>query len=731
MKQLLQSFRTGELTIADVPPPALRRRGVLIRTAASLISAGTERTAVEFAKKNLVQKATSRPDLVQQVMDKVRREGLLSTIETVRNRLDHPLPLGYSSAGIVLEGGAEAPGFHPGDRIDCAGGGFASHAEVAFIPRNLAVPIAENVSWDAAAFVTIGAIAMQGVRQAGATIGSRVAVIGLGLLGQISLQILKASGCRTFGIDLNTTRVELAKSLGADEAVSNDSAVAAGAVFTGGRGFDAILITADTRDSGPLALAGELARDRAVVVAVGAIGMEIPRKPFYEKELDLRLSRSYGPGRYDASYEEQGNDYPYGYVRWTEQRNMQAVAELMADGSLKVEPLITHRFPISDAQRAYEVITGDAGEPFMGVVLTYPERPQQEREKSNAAVASATASSGAKIDRIRLGLIGAGQFAVSTLLPALKNLPQVELTAVSSAQGVSARAAADRFGIRECTTDVDAVLSNSTVNTVAILTRHSSHARLTCAALESGKNVFVEKPLALTPEELEAVGVSYRLAGENAGRAPSLTVGFNRRFAPLIKKLKESLSDIREPLLMQYRSNAGAIPASHWIQDPAEGGGRLLGEACHFIDLLLFLTGSEAISVFTRSVSDAGQYCQDNFVVTIECANGSVGTVLYAANGNRSFPKESLEVFGGGLAARLDDFRELTIHSGSKRTHIRSRLSADKGHRALWEALALHLTGTAPPPMTWEEIEASTHATLAAYRSLLTGKPVIIEGAGK
>lgn len=729
MKQLLQSFRTGELTIADVPQPALRRRGVLIRTEASLISAGTERTAVEFARKNLVQKASSRPDLVRQVMDKVHREGLVSTIETVRNRLDVPLPLGYSSAGTVIEVGAEAQGFRPGDRIACAGGGFASHAEVAFIPRNLAVVLPEGVSFEAGAFVTVGAVAMQGVRQAGVTVGSRVAVIGLGLLGQIAIQILKASGCRAFGIDLNEARVAGTKSLGADDAVSNDLAIAAGAAFTGGRGFDAILITADTRDSGPMDLAAELARDRGVVVAVGAVGMEISRKPFYEKELELRLSRSYGPGRYDAGYEEHGNDYPYGYVRWTEQRNMQSVAELMAEGKLKVEPLITHRFPVTDAERAYELITGKLGEPFMGVVLTYPERTDTEKVRERAV---APVPAGAKLDRVRLGVIGAGQFAVSTMLPALKRLPQIELVAISSAQGVSARAAANRFGFRDCTTDTDAVLSSAAVNTVAILTRHSSHARLACAALESGKHVFVEKPLALTVEELEAVGTSYRLSQENAGgQAPSLTVGFNRRFAPLIGKLRESLGAVREPLLMQYRSNAGAIPASHWIQNPAEGGGRLLGEACHFIDLLLYLAGSAPVRVYTRSTTDAGQYCQDNFVVTIECANGSVGTILYAANGNRSFPKESLEVFGGGLAARLDDFRELTIHSGSKRTQVRSRLAADKGHRGIWEALAAHLTNSGPAPMTWNEIDASTRATLAAHQSLLTGEPVMLDGAAQ
>lgn len=737
MKQVLQSFKTGELKVQELPAPSLRPRGILVQTRASLISAGTERMVLDFAEKNLLQKAKARPDLVRQVVDKVRREGLLPTMEAVQNRLDQSLPLGYSSAGTVIAAGAEAGDFQVGDRVACAGGGYASHAEIVYVPRNLAVKLPEAVTFEAASFVTLGAIALQGVRQSEAALGENVAVIGLGLLGQLTLQLLRAAGCRVFGIDLDPGRVQRALEIGADAAVLNASAVEQGTSFTGGRGFDRVLITADTQSDEPVTMAGELARDRGVVVAVGSVGLEVPRKLYYEKELDLRLSRSYGPGRYDAEYEEKGNDYPYGYVRWTEQRNMQAVVDLLAAGKLSVESLITHRFAIEEAMRAYEVVTGKSGAAFLGVVLTYPEALNYERtiwlprDKSKAATISSLGR-GAAIDCVTLGVLGAGNFANATLLPSIKGMEQLELVGIASANGVSSRAAAERFGFRYCSTDAAQILHDDAINTVAILTRHDRHAPQAIAALEAGKNVFVEKPLALSLQDLGLLEAAYELATEKAAStatsAPLLMVGFNRRFAPLVIELKEQVSKISEPLLINMRVNAGFLPSNHWLHDPAEGGGRLLGEGCHFLDLLLHFAAASPARITTLSLPAAGGYSHDNFVVTVEFANGSIGTVTYASNGDKRFGKELIEIFGGGLAARLDDYHHLIIHHGAKRIERSARLRADKGHRAEWQAIIAHLATGAKTPIAASELFLSTRMTLAAQQSLLAGEAIEFRG---
>lgn len=725
MKQVIQTFKTGELLVADVPTPTLRSRGILLHTRASLVSAGTERMVVDFAEKNMLQKAKARPDLVRQVFDKVQRDGLLTAVESVRNKLNQPLPLGYSSSGVVMKVGREAGALRVGDRVACAGGGYAGHAEMAYVPRNLAVSLPDKVSFEAGSFTTIGAIALQGIRQSEVVLGHKVAVIGLGLLGQLTVQMLKAAGCQVLGIDLNPQRVALALQSGADEVCTNQEALAYAQAFTLGRGFDAILITADTESNGPVELAGELARNRAIVVAVGAVGMDIPRKIYYEKELDFRLSRSYGPGRYDPEYEEKGQDYPYGYVRWTEQRNMEAFVQLLAEGKVKVEPLITHRFPIEWAYEAYELITGKTKEAFLGIVLTYPETHDRNAKvnisKSHDVSSIARAP---EVDRVRLGVLGAGNFANATLLPALKGIEQVELIGIASGSGLSAQSAAKRFGFDYCVTDFQEILNDAAINTVAILTRHHLHANQVVAALKAGKNVFVEKPLCLTDDELESIIAAYReaigyatLQGVNA---PTLMVGFNRRFAPFVVELRDHLQSVREPLMMHYRVNAGYIPADHWTQDAAQGGGRLLGEACHFIDLLVDLAGSMPRSVTTQTLPDSGRYSKDNLSITISFANGSLGTVTYVANGNKSFGKESLEVFGGGLSARLDDYRTLLIHHQNKKIQRTARLRQDKGHRAEWQSLSAYLTGKGPEPLSFEAIIRSTETTFAAQRSMET-----------
>lgn len=732
MKQVLQSIRSGETAVVEIPAPAAGPGQVLVRVGASLVSAGTERMVVDFAQKSLIEKARSRPDLVRQTLDKARREGVLATLEAVQNRLDQPMALGYACAGTVIALGEGVEGFALGDRVACAGGGYAVHAEIVAVPQTLVVRVPDGVSDEAASFTTLGAIALQGARLAEVKLGEAVGVIGLGLLGQLTVQILKAAGCLVIGTDPQQGRVDLARSLGADAAATGPEEFAAlCAAFTGGRGVDVVLITADTKSNQPVELAGDVARDKGVVVAVGAVGTEVPRRSYYYKELDFRISRSYGPGRYDPSYEDEGRDYPYAYVRWTEQRNMEAVVGLMGAGRLDVAPIITHRFPIDDAPQAYELITGQGGAPFLGVVLTYAGTAEPARvvELQPAPPRPAPPAAEAPSDpALRLGLIGAGVYASATLLPALKDVRAVELVGVASARGVTARVAADRFGFAYCATDSRAILADQRVNTVAILTRHNLHARQTIEALVAGKHVFVEKPLCLSEGELEAVQAAYAAAQSRARAAgqpgPALMVGFNRRFAPMVGALKQQLARVREPLLLTCRVNAGYIPPDHWTQDLAVGGGRLLGEGCHFIDLLIFLAGSQVRRVEARALPDGGRYSGDNLLVTLEFASGTVGSLAYVAGGDKGFGKEAVEAFGGGLAARLDDYRSLSIRRGDTRVEQAARLRADKGHRAEWQALAAHITGRGPAPIGFDEIVHSTRATLAARRSLETGAAV-------
>jgi predicted dehydrogenase/threonine dehydrogenase-like Zn-dependent dehydrogenase len=738
MKQIIQSFKTGDLSVSDVPTPAVRSQGILVVTSASLVSAGTERMLVDFAEKNLLQKVRSRPDLVRQTIDKARREGVLTTLEAVQNRLDKPVPLGYSCAGSVIEVGSGVSEFKVGDRVACAGVGYANHAEVVSVPKNLAVKIPEAVDFESASFTTIGAIALQGLRLAEVKLGEIVAVIGLGLLGQLTTQMLKAAGCVVVGLDIQPQRAELALQLGADAVAATPEDLAGICQrLSSGYGADAVLIAADTKSDQPVELAGEIARDKGIVVAVGAVGMSIPRKVYFEKELDFRISRSYGPGRYDPEYEEKGHDYPYAYVRWTEQRNMQAFVQMLSEGTVRVGPLVTHRFPITNAPKAYELITGKTGDSFLGVVLTYPETPDLKRKVvryvEGKSLDGEANKLSAPLTQVRLGMFGAGSFASATLLPAIKAVGNIKLIGVVSGSGLSGSSAADRYGFDYCTTDEQEVLNDPAINTVAILTRHNLHAQQVIAALEARKNVFVEKPLCLNEEELREIITTYQgvregivkeAVGSSAAiQSPFLAVGFNRRFAPFVIELKQHLQRVQEPMMLHYRVNAGFIAPDHWTQDPAQGG-RLLGEACHFIDLLLFLTGSTPQTITARALPDSGIYSQDNLLITLEFANGSLGTVTYVANGNKASGKEFLEVFGGGLSARMDDYRKLLIHDGKRSVKHVSRLRQDKGHRGEWRAITAYLTGDGPIPISFEEIVNSTEATLAAQRSLQDGEAI-------
>jgi len=750
MKQVLQQVSGGEIEVVDVPVPKLLAGCVLVRTAASLVSVGTERASSEFAGKNLLQKVRMRPDLVREVLNKMRRDGLAATVSAIRSRLEQPSAPGYSSAGTVVAVGESITDIRPGDRVACAGVGYAVHAEFACIPRLLLAPIpSESVSFEQAASTTVGAVALHGVRTADAKLGDVVGVIGLGLLGQLTVQILKAAGCRVVGMDINRARVDLALRLGADAAADSSAAFFDLCLqHSGGRGADAILIAAQTASSDAVNLAAEVARDRAVIVAVGTVGMNLERRPFFAKELDFRVSRSYGPGRYDAAYEQKGVDYPIGYVRWTETRNLEAFLQLLADGKVDVAPLITHRFPIDRAPSAYDLITGKTQEVFLGVLITYPEHAdlkladqkfsiQSQREESARGAASAAANS------VAIGLLGAGSFAVSTLLPAIKRIGGVKLVGACSATGAHSHHAAKKFGFDYSAADEDKILNDAAINTVVIATRHHLHAGQVLAALRAGKHIFCEKPLCLNESELSEIARAYESHGNaahgDAGNAREahvnnaresarklLMVGFNRRFAPLALRLKSFLREIREPLALHYRVNAGFIPADHWLNDPQQGGGRIIGEVCHFVDLLCFLVGAAPVEVQAHSLANPGKYNNDNVVSQIRFADGSQGTISYLANGDKAYSKERLEVFGGGRVAVLEDFRRLELVAQGRKQVFRSLLRQDKGHRGEWQAFvdAIRKGGTSPIPFS--EIVATMRATFALEESRSSGQPVAI-----
>ena len=715
MKQLLQNMKTGQTVIEEVPIPMPAAGQAIVRVSASLVSAGTERMLVEFAEKSLVGKARSRPDLVKQVFEKMRREGMFVTLGAAFNRLDQPMPLGYSSAGTIVALGDEMGGFKVGQRVACAGGGYAIHAEYNVVPRNLLTPLPDSVDFESAAFTTLGAIALHGFRLAQPQIGETVAVIGLGLLGLLTGQIAAAAGCRVLGIDINPQRIALADSLGLG-AVLRDQAVDSAQVFTSNRGFDIVIICADTSSNDPVDLAAVIARDRAKVVATGAVGLTFSRKLYYEKELSFINSRSYGPGRYDSSYEEEGKDYPLGYVRWTEGRNFESFVDLLASSKLKITPMITHRFPIEKAAEAYEIITGKKKEPFLGVVLTYPnEVPGSSVSRITFPISAVKGQH----DTLKLGVLGAGLFANATLFPALKTIKQLELVGIASAAGLHAQHSAKKFGFAYATSDDDEILNDPNIDTVAILTRHGLHAGLVVRALQSGKHVFVEKPMAVTAKQLDTVKEAL-----TANSQKLITVGFNRRFAPLARRLQEFLAVRSEPLYMHYRINAGYIPLNHWTHDLVQGGGRIIGEGCHFVDFLTCLAGAAPLSVSASALPDNGRYHEDNVSMTFTFPDGSVGVVDYFANGDKSFTKERLEVFCGGRIAVLDDFRTLEMLHAGRRSLLKK--TQDKGWKDEWIAFTNVVCTGGQPPIPYEQLFGVTKATFAALQALREGQKIRI-----
>ncbi|HEX7118533.1 MAG TPA: bi-domain-containing oxidoreductase [Longimicrobiales bacterium] len=716
MKQVIQNVRSGNLEVAEVPEPHGKSGGVVVRNAASLISAGTERMTIDFAGKSLLGKAKERPDLVRQVLDKVRKDGLVPTVQTVMSRLDQPIPLGYSCAGVVEQVGRGAEEFAAGDRVACAGMGYASHAHAVFVPRNLTVKVPDGVSFEDASYVTLGAIALQGVRIAEVRLGESVAVIGLGLLGQLTVQLLKAGGCRVIGIDLDPAKIALARELGADEAVArSDDVAGAVAAFTGGVGVDAVIVTAAADSNDPTELAGEICRDRGVVSMVGAVKMDVPRKVYYEKELQLRLSRSYGPGRYDPSYEEAGHDYPIGYVRWTERRNMEEFLRLVATGQVTPSKLTTHRFTIDEAEKAYAIVTGEDRQPFLGVVLTYGDGG------AGAAVRRIELRPrGSKGGKVGVGFIGAGNFAKSVLLPRFRSAADARLVGVSTATGMNAKATGEKFGFGYCTTDTAQLLADESIDAVVIATRHGSHAKFAADALRAGKAVFVEKPLAIDEAGLERVLDAQEASGG------LVTVGFNRRFSPLVAELKRFFA-AGQPLAVQYRINAGAIPPGTWVHDPEDGGGRIIGEVCHFVDLVSYLTGEEPVEVFAHGLGGPTAELHDTVAVTLRYGGGSIASIDYFSTGDRSFPKERVEVYGGGGIAVLEDFRTLTLTRGGKRRRVR-KFSQEKGFDQEVAAFLSAVRTGGEPPIPLRSLVATTRATFAIEESLRTGRPVAVRG---
>ncbi|UCH24909.1 MAG: bi-domain-containing oxidoreductase [Trueperaceae bacterium] len=700
MKQVLQSLESGSTEVIDVPVPKLRPGHLLIRSQATVVSSGTERMLVDFGRANLLQKARQQPERVRDVIQKARTDGIVPTLRAVRSRLGEPIALGYCNAGVVIGVGDGVEGYQLGDRVISNG----PHAEIVCVPVNLCAKIPKSepsIDFETAAFTVPAAIGLQGIRLAAPTLGESFVVIGLGLIGLLTVQLLKAHGCRVLGLDLDAGRLDLARTVGIQttDIAAGEDPLEAARHFSGDRGVDGVLITASTSSSEPVHQAATMCRKRGRIVLIGVTGLELRRADFYEKELSFQVSCSYGPGRYDPDYEEKGQDYPFGFVRWTEGRNFEAVLELMRDQKLQITPLISHHFGIDDAAKAYDLVTGDT--PSLGIVLNYPPLEALEEAPLIQRLIPAGSSSFQASGKPVVGVIGAGNHTRQMLLPAL-TASGAAVKIIGSSGGVSAVTAARKFGIAATTTDVDHIFSDPEIDTVFITTRHDSHADLCLQTLEAGKHTFVEKPLAITRTQLAAIEKRYQELVEQE-KAPLLTVGFNRRFAPHSQKIKALLGTVGEPKAFIMTVNAGAVPEDHWTQDPEVGGGRLIGEACHFVDLLRFLADAPITGVQATSLGDSARNRHDRVSATLTFGDGSIGTVHYLANGHRSFPKERLEVFTAGRILVMDNFVKLRGYGWPRFRPVNLR-TQDKGHRGAVEAFVKAVQGEAPAPIPVDQI---------------------------
>ncbi|WP_447746940.1 bi-domain-containing oxidoreductase [Pseudomonas nicosulfuronedens] len=720
MKQITQTLRTGSIEVNEVPTPTLNDRFILVRNNASVISAGTEKTKIDMGKKSLLQKAKARPDLVKQVIGKIRTEGLSKTLQTVNSRLDSPSPLGYSCAGTVVAAGGLVEGIQPGDRVACGGADYANHAEFVAVPRNLVVKTPANVTDEEAAFATVGSIALQGVRLAEPLLGETFLVIGLGLLGQIAVQLLKANGCNVIGSDLDPALVARAERYGAIGSAPGSDIAGICHALTGGHGVDGVLVCAGSSSNAIIELCGTVTREKGRVVVVGAVRMDIPREDYFKKEISVVISRSYGPGRYDPFYEENGNDYPYGYVRFTEQRNMETFLSLVSQGKLDVKGLITHRFPVDEAASAYQLIEGAKTEPYLGILLQYNSSVSNDELSSRINVAPVHPVDG----KLKLSFYGAGNYATASLLPPMQASNKVSFIGLVTASGRSAQGVAKQFGFNFCASNFDELLQSDT-DAIVVTTRHDTHAVAVRDALLAGKHVYVEKPLAISVEELVEIHQAYGKCGK-----AQIMIGFNRRFAPATRQVIEHFSGIQSPLVVNIRVNAGFIPANHWIQDPQVGGGRMIGEGCHFIDLASALVSSNVKTVYSvgSNKAEKSALLNDNLCLTLTFENGSVANITYTADGAKSMAKEYVEVFGGGRSAQIHDFKEVTLFSGSSDVKRNKLGVQDKGQKHM---IAAWLDGlqSGQPCVEYQCLMATSLATVMAVESLTIGMPLLIEDA--
>ena len=696
MKQILQDMSRGVTTLTEAPTPMISSGTLLIATGVTLVSAGTERMLVDFGKASFLDKARQQPDKVKMVLEKVKTDGLMTTIEAVQSKLGQPLPLGYCNVGVVAEVGKGVEGFKVGDRVASNG----PHADIVKVSKNLCVHIPETVDDESATFTVVASIGLQGIRLALPTLGESFVVTGVGLIGLLTVQLLRAHGCRVLAIDFDQAKLELARSFGA--AICNpgrgEDPVAAGNSFSRGQGVDGVIITASTKSSDPVTQAAQMCRKRGRIVLVGVTGLELNRADFYEKELSFQVSCSYGPGRYDPAYEEKGHDYPLGFVRWTERRNFEAVLDMMASGQLDVKPLITHRYMFEDAAEAYKVLTDDKS--VLGLLLHYSSPVEERHIKQLRLRPEATYSASKPV----MGFIGAGNYASRVLIPAFK-AAGAQLHTIVTSGGINGVIHGKKAGFATASTDIEAMLADAYINTIAIVTRHDTHARYIIQSLKAGKHVFVEKPLCLTPSELNEIQSTYSSLSTHLSALPLLMVGFNRRFAPQVQKMKELLESVKEPKSFIMTMNAGAIPSNHWTQDNAVGGGRIVGEACHFIDLMRFFAGTPIVSVQARRMGDSPGVAvtEDKASITLGFEDGSFGTILYLANGAAAFPKERIEVFAAGRVLQLDNFRKLKGFGwpGFNKMNLWKQ---DKGQNACAAVFLRSITLGEKSPIDYDEI---------------------------
>lgn len=708
MKQILQDMANGQTTITEAPAPSNSPGHLLISTTTSLISAGTERMLVGFGKASYIDKARQQPEKVKMVIEKVQTDGLLTTYDAVQSKLGQPLPLGYCNVGTVLEVGDSVDNFKEGDRVVSNG----PHADIVKVPKNLCAKIPDNVSDEAASFTVVASIGLQGIRLAKPTLGECFIVTGAGLIGLLTIQMLRANGCRVLAIDFDQSKLELAKQYGAEvcNPANGEDPVAAGIAFSRGIGVDGVIITASTKESSPVTQAARMSRKRGRIILVGVTGLELNRADFYEKELSFQVSCSYGPGRYDPNYEEKGQDYPVEFVRWTEQRNFIAVLDMMSNGTLNVDALITHHFKFEDAAEAYQTLTEDKS--GLGILLSYTSDIGSRLNKQQKLKAIQVEPENAVV-----GFIGAGNYASRVLIPAFKEASSQLHTIVTSG-GISGVIHGKRAGFSKASTDTDALFNNKDINTIAVATRHNTHAQFVRQALEAQKNVFVEKPLALSLEDIDHIESIYNRNLE-CNKPSRVMVGFNRRFAPQVQKMKELLSTVKEPKSFIMTMNAGAIPADHWTQDINIGGGRIIGEACHFIDLMRYLAGSKIISVQARRMGEnaSTDILEDKASITLGFEDGSFGTIFYLANGAASFPKERIEVFTAGRVLQLDNFRKLKGF-GWPDFKSMNLLRQDKGQKACASAFVDSIRDGKESPIPSNEIFEVARATVEAAEIL-------------